>query len=641
MNGLKRLQSKQKNGRWIAASVVCYLILAFYIHILSFNAPYLGIELGQSSSAGWKVESIDESGKAAVWDIRPGDKIIAMDGSPRPKLVATVSGTILTRAAYIAVEKQDGTRLEFRSSPRPSDIVLMIISAALEVTLLAIGIFAVRTKPESCIIRQFYMLNGMMALCVLSQFSDEKTVSELIIILCSIWLPHLLLSFYLLLVFRTVHTRFKKLLAGYLVYSIVLSLSLVSFIAVGQDVYNWVVDILNLTVVGTLLLLAGITFAYWKTFGQREQNQLLVLFAGLFLSLLPYTFLFAIPILVGEEPILPVKYTLIGLIPFSGAITYLLIDRSMLDIRLYFPRLLIHGIYFGSSFALFTLAAKGPMIATYLLFGLFVLLTFIYHKCLHRFQRKSERQAEWLERQKLQLYKQLAENGNKSHAQGSMIPYNRILLEAQQSERIRTTYYLHDHLLQNLIFLSRDLEELHDTGIADKEQIAVWLKCVYDSQREIRTLCDDLYPPIIDKGDLKEALQWLMRTMREKGDIRIELAYGLPPGELANELIKTNLFRATREIVHNAFKHAEATDVTIRLWKDRQTICCEIADNGKGFDIASVLYPAPERERSFGLLSVHSQISHLGGCMDIDSSPGNGTVVTIKLPDGTEAHAHA
>ncbi|UKS29351.1 ATP-binding protein [Paenibacillus sp. HWE-109] len=641
MNGLKRLQTKQKNGRWIAATIVCYLMLAVYIHIVSFNAPYLGIELGQSSSTGWPVESIDESGKAALWNIRPGDKIVAMDGNPRPKLIETDSGTLLTRAGYIDVEKQDGTRLEFRSTPRASDIVQMMISAGLEVMLLGIGVFAVRMKPESRIIRQFYMLNGLMALCVLSQFSDEKTVSELIIILCSIWLPHLLLSFYLLLVFRTVLTRFKKLLAGYLVYSIVLSLSLVYFIAVGQDVYNWVVNILNLTVVGTLLLLAGITFVYWKTFGRQEQNQLLVLFSGLFLSLLPYTFLYAIPILLGEEPIVLIKYTLIGLIPFSGAITYLLIDRSMLDIRLYFPRLLIHGMYLGSSFALFTFASKEPAVALYLLFVLFALLTFGYQKCLQRYRRKSQRQAEWLERQKLQLYKQLAEKGIKPHAQGDMIPYNRILLEAQQSERIRTTYYLHDHLLQNLIFLSRDLEELHDTGTADKEQIAVWLKCVYDSQRDIRTLCDDLYPHIIDKGDLKEALHWLMRTMQEKGDIRMELDYGLSPGEPANELIKTNLFRAIREIVHNAFKHSEATDMTIRLWMDRLTICCEIADNGKGFDIASVLYPSPEGERSFGLLSVHSQIRHLGGDTDIDSSPGNGTVVTIKLPLGTEAHAHA
>ncbi|MEC0229789.1 sensor histidine kinase [Paenibacillus alba] len=641
MNELKRLQPKQKNGRWISASVVCYLMLAVYIHIVSFNAPYLGIELGQSSGAGWPVESIDESGKAAVWDIQPGDKIAAMDGSPQPKLVETVSEAILTRAGYIAVEKQDGTHREFRSAPGPSDIVQMIISAALELTLLGIGVFAVRTKPESRIIRQFYMLNGLMALCVLSQFSDEKTVSELIIILCSIWLPHLLLSFYLLLVFRTVHTRFKKLLTGYLVYSIVLSLSLVYFLAAGQNVYNWVVDILNLTVVGTLLLLAGITFTYWKTFGRPEQNQLLVLFAGLFLSLLPYTFLYAIPILLGEEPIVLIKYTLIGLIPFSGAITYLLIDRSMLDIRLYFPRLLIHGIYLGSSFALLTLAAKEPAVGLYLLFVPFALLTFVYQKCLQRFRRKSQRHAEWLERQKLLLYKQLSENGNKPHAQSDMIPYNRVLLEAQQSERIRTTYYLHDHLLQNLIFLSRDLEELHDTGIADKEQIAVWLKCVYDSQRDIRTLCDDLYPHIIDKGDLKEALHWLMRTMREKGDIRIELAYGLPPGEPANELIKTNLFRAIREIVHNAFKHSEATDITVRLWMDQQTIYCQMTDNGKGFDIASVLYPSPEGERRFGLLSVHSQIRHLGGDTDVDSSPGNGTVVTIKLPFRTEAHAHA
>lgn len=71
--------------------------------------------------------------------------------------------------------------------------------------------------------------------------------------------------------------------------------------------------------------------------------------------------------------------------------------------------------------------------------------------------------------------------------------FNDIMMEAQQAERMKTSYFLHDQLLQNLIFLSRDLEELHDTGETHKDQTAVWLECLYASQRDIRQLCDDLY----------------------------------------------------------------------------------------------------------------------------------------------------
>jgi len=77
------------------------------------------------------------------------------------------------------------------------------------------------------------------------------------------------------------------------------------------------------------------------------------------------------------------------------------------------------------------------------------------------------------------------------------------LIEAQQAERVRMSYYLHDHVLQNLIFLARDLEELYDTEQSDKQLTAVWLKCLYDTQRDIRMLCDDLYPHI--NGGIEES----------------------------------------------------------------------------------------------------------------------------------------
>lgn len=203
---------------------------------------------------------------------------------------------------------------------------------------------------------------------------------------------------------------------------------------------------------------------------------------------------------------------------------------------------------------------------------------------------------------------------------------------------MRTTNFLHDNLLQNLIFLSRDLEELHDSGSASKDEVAVWLKCVYDSQRDIRALCDELYPPIIDEGNLKEALQWLLRTMKDKGDTRANLRYELETKELERDTVKIGLFRAIREIVYNVFKHAQAEKMTIHLREDEHAIYCKIEDNGRGFDVSRVFDSAIPGERRFGLLSVHSQIRRLGGDVDIHSELGKGTVVTIILPLDKEAY---
>lgn len=716
MNGTSRVYTQRKMGIKIYASIVGFILAAAYIHFASFIAPYVGIVLKPSPpgmGAGWVVEAVNEGGKAIGWPIEPGDRIVSLGGSRKPKLFTEGAETILAKADVIVVEKKDGSRLELTGSAERSDIAQIIFSVIMEAVLLGIGLYAVRTKPESRVIRLFYALNVVMALCILTIFSTEKSFSDIIISFCAIWLPYLLLSFYLLFVFRTIHSRFRKLLLAILFYAIVFSGFLAYLITQGE-ISKRVENLLNLNMVGALLLLAVVTFAYWKRFGRAERNQLLVLVCGLFLSLLPYTFLYAIPVLTGKGFIVQTKYTLVGLIPFSGTITYLLFVRSMLDMRVYIPRLLAHTLYLGGSFTLFALAARGqPVPAMCLLFALFVVLTCVYQKSLHRFRRKDEQRSEWLARQQLRLSVELTEkqdirdmmklmieaiSGRKGEQtdeapfpagkervieqirleavrmlEGAKLltetapipeeaeerersmpavneqriqardigPYGQVLLEAQESQRIRTSYYLHDHLLQNLIFLSRDLEELHNTGKAEKERIALWLNCLYDSQHGIRMLCDDLYPLIIDQGDLKEALQWLIRTMKEKGDLRVVLDYELAPGEPENDLIKTSLFRAIRELVHNVVKHAQASEMRIRLWKSGQSVHCQILDNGKGFDMMSVFQHASGGERRFGLLSVHSQMRQLGGEVDMDSAPGRGTDVTIIIPLGTEAQARA
>lgn len=198
------------------------------------------------------------------------------------------------------------------------------------------------------------------------------------------------------------------------------------------------------------------------------------------------------------------------------------------------------------------------------------------------------------------------------------------LMEAHQAEQVRTSYYLHDHVLQNLIFLTRDLEELHDTGHSDKQLTAVWLKCLYDTQRDIRLLCDDLYPHIVDQAGLADALRWLIRTLKENGGPAAELANELP--ETLSPLYKIALFRIVRELATNAAKHAKADKLTIRLWETLDGIHGHIQDDGIGID------PAAAGGRGFGLATIGSQIAQFGGNIEIDSAPGRGTTVRIRLP---------
>lgn len=209
-----------------------------------------------------------------------------------------------------------------------------------------------------------------------------------------------------------------------------------------------------------------------------------------------------------------------------------------------------------------------------------------------------------------------------------------LLLEAQQEERIRLSYRLHDSLLQNLIFLSRDLEELGDQQKVEAKRLAVWLRCLYTSQQEIRQLCDELYPHIVDKTGLEESLRWLLRTVEEQSGIDVSLDYQWNAATPPDPMVKSNLFRILRELVRNVQKHAEASRLELHLAQcPTGEVRCEVRDDGVGFDAAALT-----KQDSFmhghhlGLLSVTSQIEFLGGELDIWSAPGKGTVITLRLP---------
>lgn len=80
MTAMKRWNpnhAKRKLGRWIYISIFFFIVLAAYIHFVSYKTPAIGIELKPSSdTGGYFVTAVDEIGKAVDWNIKPGDRVI-------------------------------------------------------------------------------------------------------------------------------------------------------------------------------------------------------------------------------------------------------------------------------------------------------------------------------------------------------------------------------------------------------------------------------------------------------------------------------------------------------------------------------------------------------------------------------------
>ena len=81
-----------------------------------------------------------------------------------------------------------------------------------------------------------------------------------------------------------------------------------------------------------------------------------------------------------------------------------------------------------------------------------------------------------------------------------------------------------------------------------------------------------------------------------------------------------------QELTANILKHAQATEITIQVNKDRNNLNIIIEDNGIGFDTGRI-----KEAKGFGLGHIKQQASQLNGQMTIDSTPGNGTTIIVDI----------
>lgn len=139
-----------------------------------------------------------------------------------------------------------------------------------------------------------------------------------------------------------------------------------------------------------------------------------------------------------------------------------------------------------------------------------------------------------------------------------------------------------------------------------------------------RNIAAALRPPGLDVLGLRGALSALVRRVGEGVPVAFQLqisdhAPATPRAELA-------LYRAGEEAVSNAVRHANASEVTIRLGSSGDDLVLEVADDGVGFQ------PDPIRDRGLGLMWIEQRASALGGRATIDSAPGRGTRVRVTVP---------
>jgi len=150
---------------------------------------------------------------------------------------------------------------------------------------------------------------------------------------------------------------------------------------------------------------------------------------------------------------------------------------------------------------------------------------------------------------------------------------------------------------------------------------------ISDGARTVRNICNNLRPGILDDLGLPAAIEWQVNEFASRTGIGCEIK--LPSNELHIDSGKSiAIFRIFQECLTNVARHAEAKSVRVSLRGEDGNLLLTIQDDGVGFAESSV----SNSTGSLGLLGMKERAQACGGDVQISSSPGNGTTVSVFVP---------
>lgn len=202
----------------------------------------------------------------------------------------------------------------------------------------------------------------------------------------------------------------------------------------------------------------------------------------------------------------------------------------------------------------------------------------------------------------------------------------------EDRERRALARDLHDDLGQVMAILKIKLTALY--AIQDMAQIKSRLREIETlidiANKSVRSLALQLSPPVLHSLGLVAALGWLAEEM--------ERIYGLVvsvhddgKSKHCDDKQRITLFRAARELLVNVAKHAKTGRAIVTTLIDERQLTLAVSDSGIGFETHKALNLATQGT-GLGLVGVRERIALIGGEMHLDSSPGEGTTITLTAP---------
>jgi signal transduction histidine kinase len=206
------------------------------------------------------------------------------------------------------------------------------------------------------------------------------------------------------------------------------------------------------------------------------------------------------------------------------------------------------------------------------------------------------------------------------------------LIETQEVERQRISRELHDQIGQSLVAVKLQLQSMpamreRDLLVARvRESIALVERTV----RQVRDLSLELRPSLLDDLGLVATLRWYVDRQARWAGVTSRFVSN-PAEVIVPSEVEVVAFRIVQEALTNALHHAQASEVCVCLEKRDGELDLRVQDDGRGFDVGTLVRNG-DVAKSLGILGMQERAQLAGGRLEIESAPGQGTLVVARFP---------
>ncbi len=207
------------------------------------------------------------------------------------------------------------------------------------------------------------------------------------------------------------------------------------------------------------------------------------------------------------------------------------------------------------------------------------------------------------------------------------------LIDVQEETLRQVARDLHDEFGQILtaigVMLNRAGRKVQDPDPVFLKDFESVKTIVEETLQKVRDQSQMFRPGILDDFGLDQTLEWFVRQFSRQAGKQVHFS-----GALTNECFPAegaiHVYRIVQEALNNVARHSKATEAWVELEERGGELCLEIRDNGVGFEAS----PSSDRSpgEGIGLMGMRERTEHLNGTLVIQSAPGKGTVISVRVP---------